>query len=328
MLNPIHWWKKHLVQPIRIQFDNWFDSRIKQQGSHVTLTNRNTYVVPTRFGYMLAAILFGLLLAAMNYSNSMAFMLTFLLTGIAVLGMHYTYATLAKLKIEVGKTPPVFAEQSARVQLLLTPINQKARYGIFLGNADELQTPSNAERSRTPIYYQTPMLERGRHSLPRTRIWTTFPFGLFFSWAWLKLSVDILVYPKPASFLDHIENNGVKTGDQSSNKKGDDDFAGIRRYQETDSPNRIAWKALAHSQEMLSKEFSGTVDDNLWLNYESLNMLEPEQRLSQLCQWILDCERNHQPYGLALPNIQIDIDLGERHKNACLEQLALFEVKT
>lgn len=320
------WWHRRLIQPIRIKVDKWFDARVKNQGDSIVLTNRNTYVIPTRFGYILAFVLFGLLLAAMNYSNSMAFMLTFLLAGIAILGMHYTYGTLVRLKIEVAQSSPVFAEQSAKIPLLLTAINQTSRYGIFLGNADELQVPSNVEQARTRIYYQTEALERGRYRLPRTRIWTTFPFGLFFSWAWLRLNADVLVYPKPQSFLDQIASSNAHIGEQSSDKKGDDDFAGIRRYQETDSPNRIAWKALAHSQEMLSKDFSGTVDNQLWLDYDSLSMLEPEQRLSQLCQWILDCEREHQPYGLTLPNIEIDIDLGERHKNACLEQLALFEV--
>lgn len=314
------------IQAIREKAKGWFNARIERHGNSITLTGRSIYVIPTRYGFMLGFMLFGLLLGSMNYSNSMAFMLTFLVGGIAILGMHYTYGTMVKLKIDVGSNKPIFAGQSARIKLLLTPLNQRSRYGLFLGNSDELQSPAHAEQERSPIYYQTEPLERGRYLLPRTRIWTTFPYGLFYSWAWLKLDSYVMVYPKPQSFLEHMESEGEKAGEKSSERKGDDDFAGIRRYQETDSPNRIAWKALAHTQELLSKEFHGTTDNNIWLNYELLSMLEPEQRLSQLCQWVLDCERDHQPYGLCLPGLTIDIDLGERHKKQCLEKLALFEV--
>lgn len=319
--------KNTRYQAIRIKLQGWFNSRIERHGNSITLTGRSIYVIPTRYGFMLACMLFGLLLGSMNYSNSMSFMLTFLVTSIGILGMHYTYGNMVQLKIDAGNCPPIFAGQNAKIPFLLTPLNSRPRYGLFLGDADRLQQPGNVEKARSALYFSTEALSRGRYQLPRTRIWTTFPFGIFYSWAWLKLDQSVLVYPQPQSFMQHLESEGLQQGEQSSNRKGDDDFAAIRRYQETDSPNRIAWKALAHSRELLSKEFHGTTDNNIWLNYELLTQLEPEDRLSQLCQWILDCERDHLPYGLCLPGNTIDIDLGERHKKHCLERLALFEVR-
>lgn len=314
-------------QAIRIKLQGWFNSRIERHGNSITLTGRSIYVIPTRYGFLLGAMLLGLLLGSMNYSNSMSFMLTFLLTSIGILGMHYTYGNMVQLKIEAGLCPPIFASQYANIPFFLTPLNARPRFGLFLGDADRLQQPGNVEQPRSIVYFKTEALSRGRYTLPRTRIWTTFPFGLFYSWAWLKLDQSVLVYPQPQALLQHLESEGQQQGEQSSSRKGDDDFAGIRRYQETDSPNRIAWKALAHSGELLAKDFHGTTDNNIWLNYELLVQLEPEERLSQLCQWILDCERDHLPYGLCLPGSRVDIDLGERHKQRCLELLALFEVR-
>lgn len=313
------------INKVRVKAQGWFNARIERSGNSITLTGRSIYVIPTRYGFMLAALLFGLLLGAMNYSNSMAFMMTFLVTGIAMLGMHFTYGTLVKLSIKPAPNKAIFAGQSARIKLLATPLNGRQRYGLILGNSDEHQIPAHVTEDRSAIYYQTPLLQRGLYTLPRTRIWTTFPFGLFYSWAWLTLDSHALVYPQPQSFRDHLSSSGSRHGEQASERKGDDDFAGIRRHQNTDSPNRIAWKALAHSQQLLSKEFNGTTDDNIWLNYDDLSELNSEQRLSQLCQWVLDCERDHRPYGLTLPGISIDIDLGEKHQSNCLKQLALFE---
>ncbi|PIE37265.1 MAG: DUF58 domain-containing protein [Gammaproteobacteria bacterium] len=319
--------QQRLYQTIRIKLHSWFNARIERHGNSITLTGRSIYVIPTRYGFLLGFMLFVLLLSAMNYSNSLAFMLTFLLTGIAVLGMHYTYGNMVKLKIEAAPNSPVFAGQRAQMRLLLTPLNQRPRYGLVLGNSDEWQAPAPVEQARAPIDYQTPVLQRGRYRLPRTRIWTTFPFGLFYSWAWLTLDSEVLVYPKPQALLPQLPLHGGKSGQHSSPRKGDDDFAGIRRYQETDSPNRIAWKALAHSGELLAKDFHGSTDNTIWLDYQQLTALQVEQRLSQLCQWVLDCERDHLAYGLRLPGQVIDIDLGERHKQHCLRQLALFEVR-
>ena len=314
-------------QTIRNKLQGWFNSRIERHGNSITLTGRSIYIIPTRYGFMLGAMLLGLLLGAMNYSNSLSFMLTFLLASIALLGMHYTYGNMVKLKINAGNISPVFAGQCANIPFLLSALNERPRYGLYLGDADRLQQAGNVEQPRAPLYFKTQALNRGRYVLPSTRIWTTFPFGIFYSWAWLKLDQVVLVYPKPESFLAKLESEGLQQGDLSSARKGDDDFAGIRRYQETDSPNRIAWKALAHSGDLLSKDFHGTTDNNIWLNYEQLSQLAPEERLSQLCQWVLDCERDHLPYGLSLPGHMIDIDLGERHKKRCLEQLAVFEVR-
>ena len=75
----------------------------------------------------------------------------------------------------------------------------------------------------------------------------------------------------------------------------------------------------------MTKQFTETLDRELWLDFDSLNGLPPEQRLSQLCRWVLDAEADQQRYGLILPGTRIEPDHGANHEFRCLKALALFE---
>jgi len=51
------------------------------------VTGRRTYIIPTRFGAVFGLAIFVMLLGAMNYSNSLAFILTFMLTAIVFVAL-------------------------------------------------------------------------------------------------------------------------------------------------------------------------------------------------------------------------------------------------
>ena len=60
-----------------------------------------------------------MLLGAMNYANSMAFALTFLLAGIGLLAMHDTHANLVNLSIAAEPVAPVFAGDALQANLAI-----------------------------------------------------------------------------------------------------------------------------------------------------------------------------------------------------------------
>ena len=49
-----------------------------------------------------------------------------------------------------------------------------------------------------------------------------------------------------------------------------------------------------------------------------------EERLSQLCRWVLDADSRGYRYALSLPGLEIPGDSGEAQRAHCLEALALF----
>ena len=60
------------------------------------------------------------------------------------------------------------------------------------------------------------------------------------------------------------------------------------------------------------------------LNWYLLGGRGTEEKLSILTAWILRAERQQIPYSLEMPTAALTADLGEDHRNACLEILALF----
>jgi len=62
----------------------------------------------------------------------------------------------------------------------------------------------------------------------------------------------------------------------------------------------------------------------IWLDYDNAPGHNTEERLSQLCRWVIDAERAGIQYGFSLPGLKLPPDNGLLHNRKCLEALALF----
>lgn len=320
--------KKVAKQPQRMQLQNWLLRRFNQPQSEVFLQSNNIFVIPNKYGLLLGAMLFVLLLGAMNYSNSMTFMLTFLIVGIALIALYQNFSNLSQLKVSARTNPAIFAGDSAKILLDFYSSNQQQRLGIFLGEVKHKPSQVAPFAQTSTAHYFIDNLPRGLHQCPKVRIFSHYPLGLFFSWSWLNLDSKVLVYPRPISFLPlpYLAQNA--RGSITATQTGDDDFFGIRKYLPTDSSKRIAWKAMAKHNQLMSKEFSRQLERETCLDFGQLGSLDTEAKLSQLCYWILECERKKRAYMLKLPNFNSAMGLGSNHRHQCLQQLALFGSET
>ena len=94
---------RHPLRALRSRFQRWFHDRLPRTDT-LTLTQRNVYIVPTRAGAMLALTLLLLLVASINYQLNLGYLLTFLLAGSAVVGMHVCHGNLRGLTLHLS--PP------------------------------------------------------------------------------------------------------------------------------------------------------------------------------------------------------------------------------
>ena len=119
----------------------------------------------------------------------------------------------------------------------------------------------------------------------------------------------------------------ASAGEGGEHGRGQEDFAGLRQYHRGDSPRHIAWKVAARDQGLLTKQFAGRADAELWLDWDLLpSGLGVEERLSQLARWVLDAHAAGLSFGLRLPGKTVPMATGEIQREHCLEALALFEV--
>src|SRR6478735_768574 len=113
----------------RGRFRQWWQSRLPLSDT-MTLTHRNVYLLPTRPGFMLALTMLLLLVASINYQLNLGYLLTFLLAGSAVVGMHVCHATLRGLTMNLMAPEAQFAGTSATLTVVLTNERKSVRHGI------------------------------------------------------------------------------------------------------------------------------------------------------------------------------------------------------
>jgi uncharacterized protein (DUF58 family) len=310
------------------RFANWLYGFTPPERGVVVLRHRRVYIVPTRVGWLYGATLAILLIGSINYALSLGFALTFLLAGLGLAGMVHTARNLARTAVSAGRSEPVYAGESAQFHLLLdsrVPFERPSILVRHVAGGAQLVTDV-PPLAVAEVVLAVPAAKRGWQPLGRVMLETRFPLGLFRAWSYVEPDARCLVYPRPERTRLPPTSPDVRTGAARAQAAGSDDFSALRAYQPSDSPRHVAWKAVARAQDMLTKQFSGEVAGELWLDWRLLPAgLDLERRLSCLAGWVLAAQQAGMLYGLRLPGTEIPPARGDAHRAACLTALALFE---
>lgn len=320
---------KILLHPVRAaqdRIDAWVLARVRREAGPATVSRRRVYIVPTRYGYAYAGLLLVMLLGSMNYSNSLGFLLTFLLAGIGLVAMHLTHANLVNLRLRAGDCRPVFAGDAAQFPLMIGNRAARERYAVCVAwprsaDAAPQDIPADGE---TEAMLQRRTERRGWLPAGVFAVSTEFPLGLFHAWTWLDFEMRCLVYPSPAAPGRAAPADSGHGGHGLSARSGQEEFAGLRAYQRGDTPRVIHWKSLPKLATPMVKQFADSADSERWLDWDALVDLDVEQRLSQLTRWVLDAETEGVRYGLHLLGRRIAPGHGPQHQQQCLRALALY----
>lgn len=292
----------------------------------IELTHRRIFILPNRRGFGLALLLTVQFLVAINYGNSLTFILTFLLVGIAAVSAVHAFRNLAGLRVRTGRSAPVFAGESGLFEVHIDNPSRRARHGLracLRGTAEGVDFEIPPESSVT-LQFRTPTCIRGWLPMTTVTVSTVYPLGLLRAWSPLNLDQRLLVYPRPsAEFFARPPLLGAADAARSA-AAGDDDFFGFTGYRPGDPLRRIHWKGIAKGQAVQVKQYvagEGAAADLDWLETPGA---DTEQRLAVLCRWVLEAERAGTPFSLRLPGTTIATGGGEAHRHRCLEALALF----
>ncbi len=306
----------------------WVRRRQGPDSLPVVLERRRLYILPTRAGLAFAALWLFMLLAGLNYGNSLALLLTFLLAGFALVTMHACHRNLLGVQLSALAAPAVFAGASGALQVTLE--NPAATDHPGLEAALDAQPPASGEagaHGRLRLELPLPATRRGVARIGRLRLATAHPFGLFRAWTWVHLPVEMLVYPRPLGSLPAPTASGQKPGASAGGTVGLDEWQGLRPFREGDSPRQVDWKAYAREAPLLVKEYSPAGSDLCLLDFSRLAVPDLEARLSQLARWVVDAEAHGDRYALALPGVTLAPDRGPAHRHRCLAALAVFDAR-
>lgn len=285
----------------------------------IRLDRHRIYVLPTRFGLMLSALLLVMLLGALNYNNNPALLLTCLFAAAAYQSVFAAFATLNRLEVAAVRAEPGHAGGDLDFFMHFR-IAAKPRRSLRLHTADAaIAFDLDADGA---ICFRTPAPRRGWLRPGRLRLCSQYPFGLFEVWSWINPEFTALVYPRLEANPPPLPRLGARA-QREVERSGGDELAALRAYQTGDPPRNIAWKASARRDELLVKEFETPHGHEVVLDYAALRGLAHEDRLSRLAAWVCLAESQRTPYALSLPQAHVEAALGPEHRHACLRALAL-----
>jgi uncharacterized protein (DUF58 family) len=291
----------------------------------ISINRRRIYILPTRFGYMLGAILAAMLIAGLNYNSNLALAFAFLMSGMALVTMHHCNRNMLRLSVDVTTEVDAFAGREALLEFELRNGSRVDRRDIEVRCMGAVGINSVAAGESATIEVIAPVAQRGVTRISQFELRTRYPFGWFYSWTYVQGSIAVYVAPAPLGNRTLPSGSAQGTGSHSD-ARGDEDFSGLRAYQPGMPLKHMAWKVLARGGEPVVRSYSSLAAQPEWLDWSMLEGLDPEARLSQLCLWVLESDAAQRPYGLRVPGKELAPSGGAAHRFACLRALAAFGV--
>lgn len=328
--------------PLAVRIGDLIGGRQGVEHGEVLLDRRRVYILPTRAGMLFAAAMLMMLFGSINYSLQLGFLLTFLVTSMALVAMYHTHRNLARLTLTAHRADNVFAGDLATFEVTVHNPTPEARYALefeplrtaqrlleALGPDLPVQPITNTDipaAGSREVRVAVATRARGRLPCPRLRIETRFPFGLWQAWAYYTPPLVANVYPAPERDAPPLPATATAGAEQETGLVvSGDEFAGVRPYQTGDSLRRVAWRLAARSDELTVKLFEAYARGEVDLDFALLPAaLTDEQKLARLCRWVLMAEAAQMRYRLLLPGVAIDLGLGPEQRERCLTALAVY----
>lgn len=309
---------------LRRQYQRWLDKRIPSQ-HQIRLNQRRLFIFPSRQGFYFLLVLLLLLIAAINYQNNLVYALTFLLASLFNTAILMTYLNMSGLQLRAGKAKSVFAGEAAEFEIEISREPRKQHHSIEFAFPDNpMQQHDLVQLDRKTFGLHCVTRKRGIFRPGRLRLQSFYPLGFIRCWSWVDLDLSVIVYPKPLPLLQLPVQEGSGNQGQPRLAAGKEDFYGMRQYVAGDSLRSVNWRSLAKGQELQTKIYATQMDELHWVDWAALPGIPTEERLSYLCDWVLQLDRRGKAYGLRLPGTDIAPAQGDNHRKQVLTALALF----
>lgn len=290
----------------------------------LAVRHQRIYVLPTQRGCAFLAALLLMLVASINYSLSLGYALSFLLTGLFAATLLHTYRNLAGLEILDVRAGAAFAGDPLAFTIGLADGAGHGRTGIALRTRDGAACVGDVPvAGRTAPELAVATGARGVRPLGRLTLSSDWPLGLWRTWSYVHASGAALVWPRPEADAPPLPVGGRGDGDGARVPTSEGDVAGLAAYSPGDPPSRIAWKSAARGTGLKVRIFDDeSVTATVLLRLDAAGAGGLEARLSRLTAWVLEAERSGTDYALELPGTTLPAGRGAAHRTSALDALA------
>jgi uncharacterized protein (DUF58 family) len=164
----------------------------------ISINRRRIYILPTRFGFMLGAILAAMLIAGLNYNSNLALAFAFLMSSMALVTMHHCNRNLLRLSVDVTPEVDAFAGSEALFEFALRNDSNMDRRDIEIRCQAGTGLGSVSAHENASIPVAVPVKRRGVTRISQFELRTRYPFGWFYSWTYVQGSLTIYTAPLPS----------------------------------------------------------------------------------------------------------------------------------
>lgn len=267
-----------------------------------------------------------------TYTNNLVYLLAFVLFSLGMITMLQTHANLKYLSILnlnvtpgfAGDTLPVTFTVSNRSSLACHSVEVEA---IFQGERSSTILRFVPELGRASGHLELKSTKRGVFALEGLRISTVFPLGLFRAWFWTESSAPVVVFPAPRGTLA-LKPVELKAGESGlGSTSNGEDFSGHKNFIDGHSLRHVDWKALARGRPKMLKVFQDGSSKVHKIDLQQIPISDPEARLSQASQWILNAKHRQEAVALRVKNGWTTSSAEGGHFLRCLRELAEYEIQ-
>jgi uncharacterized protein (DUF58 family) len=292
----------------------------------MSIERRRIYILPTRFGLLLALLLCAMLIAGLNYNSNLALAFAFLMVSLGLVAMHHCHRNLLGLGVDLNVEVDAFAGADAVFDFMLRNASAIDRCDVEIHcTAESEGIKSVPAMSYEPLTVKVPVMRRGVIRWGQFELSTRYPFGWFRAWTYVQAAFTAYVAPIPSGERPLPSAAASRGSAAPSEARGDEEFAGLRSYAPGVPLKHMAWKVLARGGEAAVRSYTDLAAQPEWLEWSALEGLPTEARLSQLCRWVLASEAGYRrPYGLRIPGAEILPARGVLHRARCLRALAEY----
>lgn len=310
---------------VKSYLNTWFNNQLKKRKHStqtITLSHKNIYILPSKFGLAYLFVNLLVYVLGINYQNNLVIMYSYLMLSFLLVNFIVAFINLYNLKITLSHTNAGYQHTGYFAQFHFS--NRDGTTSLEIeGENIQNQFIDGVDTNLFKLDVQVNEIKRGSHTLPRIKLLSRYPFGLVTTWSYFVSEVKTYIYPTPLSFSFHQVNQAELESETDNSKTSfaSENYQGVRPYIEGDKVNRISWKHYAKHQVLATKDFTAGSSSE----YEfGLNTVpgDLEQKLQHLSYLITHAEHENLRYSLVLPNNKVNLGSGNKHMTECLERLS------
>jgi uncharacterized protein (DUF58 family) len=302
-----------------MELPQWIQHRIRRKPQ--------VYLMPTTEGLWWLATIGLLMIMGWGYTNNICLAIGMILAALTVVLLMEAHFNLDGLKIDHLVIEDQFLGHSSRIKYGWSAKKKRDRHKLILswdGKGPSSDPDSQSSAFVGEIASEWVFPTRGLWRQNFVVLSSRYPLGLFRAWSYHALSVEAWIYPRALA--------GAITKKSAANDEGEarliesssgDEPGEVRRYQEGDSPTRVAWKVLARGLGTHTKTFLGEAQE--LHEYHWPSGPADEELRSRLCFAIKSHYLKQERWGLSVHSEVLGINLGQQHLQKCLRSLSVAE---